>query len=105
MGLTSLSFSASSLVNSDVRILIHLLWWGYEKIKGIDSHVVQHTPATVGITSAEALNTCTILFTGLHWDLDHLERRNDKRKTKCGRSITAGRKYKFENRLLNMVQC
>lgn len=44
-----------------------------EKIKGTDSHVVQDTPAAVGITGAEALSTCAVLLAGLHGDLDHLK--------------------------------
>lgn len=78
--LTSLSFLVSSLVNRDAVVLIHLLWWVYRKIMGMDSHVVQHTPATVGISSTEALSTRTVLFTGLHRDLDHLEQKNDQRR-------------------------
>lgn len=45
-----------------------------------NSHVVQNTPATVGITRAEALSTRTVLLTGLHWDLDHLDQKRGKRK-------------------------
>lgn len=51
---------------------------GWEKIKETDSHVVEHTPATVGVTGAQTLSTCTVLLTGLHGDLSHLNQRNDR---------------------------
>jgi len=56
--------------------------WALEKIKAKDSHVIQDTPATVGITRAQTLSTCTVLLAGLYRDLDHLNQRNDKKSSK-----------------------
>lgn len=61
--------------------------WGYnpsaemcvcQKMRRTDSHVVEDTPATVGVTGAQTLGTCTVLLAGLHRDLSHLKQRNDR---------------------------
>lgn len=43
------------------------------------SHVVQDTPAAVGVTGAQTLGTCSVLLTRLHRDLSHLKQSDDRR--------------------------
>lgn len=49
-------------------------------MKGVDSHVVQDTPATVWVTRAQALSTVRILLTSLHRNLGHLKHRKDRQE-------------------------
>lgn len=51
-----------------------------EKLEAADSHVIEDTPATVGVTRAQALSTCAVLLTGLHGDLRHLQQSNDRKQ-------------------------